>query len=94
MFNRKPAVNPQLDEAIDKCLSKFKDADPDTEQYAHAVDQLTKLYAIKANQAPRVDKDQLIAVGANILGIVAILNYEHAHVVTSRALGFLARSRV
>lgn len=40
-----------------------------------------------------VDKNTLILAGANLLGIVAIVGHERAHVVTSKAIGFLKTLR-
>lgn len=40
----------------------------------------------------RVSPETLAIIGGNIAGIVLILGYEHVHVVTSKALGFVMRS--
>ena len=85
-----------LDEAIDNIFSEMKGFTAETEEYAQMVDQLTKLYQLKppAREERRISPDALLAVAGNLAGIVAILGFERAHVVTSKALGFVLKSRV
>jgi hypothetical protein len=45
------------------------------------------------NTPKRVSKDTLVLVAGNLLGIVVILGYEKAHVVTSRAMNFVMKLR-
>lgn len=42
----------------------------------------------------KVSPDTLLLVGANILGLILILNYEKMGIVTSKALNFVLRGRV
>lgn len=63
--------------------------------FAKTTEQLDSLYKIKAQNKPdRVSKDTLLTVIANLAGIGLILSYEHAHVVTSKALSFVMKTRV
>lgn len=41
----------------------------------------------------RVSMDTLAVIGANLAGIITILAYERAHIITSKALGFVTKSR-
>lgn len=91
-----PEIETKIDEAITSLLSEMAGYDPHTDEYAKMVDQLDKLYKMKVlnKDENRVSKDTLLAVGANLLGIVLILGYERAHVVTSKALSFILKTRV
>lgn len=83
-----------LSEVIDAVQSRLLTMDPDTEEFAKTVDQLDKLHKIRtSNRTGRVSPDALIAVAGNLLGIISILGYERAHVVTSKALGFVMKTR-
>lgn len=69
--------------------------DPSSPEFATLVDQFDKLYKIHATTKPdRVSKETLATIAANLGGIVAILSYEHAHVLGSKALGFVLKSKL
>lgn len=42
----------------------------------------------------KISPDTLLIVGANLLGILLILNYERLDIVSSRALSFVMKGRV
>lgn len=93
MIARKKPEPTKLDEAIDVLLDRMLETgDPD--KYAKMVDQLSKLYKLKEVHAPkRVSPDTLAIIAGNLIGIVLILGYERAGVVTSRAIGFVLKLR-
>lgn len=78
-----------LDQAIDTVLEAMSQDKPDSESYAKLVDQLTKLYAIKNEN--RGIKGNWATIGANLGGLLLILNHERAGAVTSKALGFIQK---
>lgn len=83
-----------LDETIDAALAQLKGIEVGSDEYNRKMDQITKLYTLKEKNSPkRVSPDTLILVAGNLAGIVLILGYERAHVVTSKALGFVLKSR-
>lgn len=90
-------IKPQptkLDETIDEALAQLKGIEVGSAEYTTKMDQITKLYALKEKNSPkRVSPDALALIAGNLAGIVLILNYERAHVVTSKALGFVLKSR-
>lgn len=45
------------------------------------------------SQPKPVSRDTLVLAGANLLGIVLIVGHERAHVVTSKAIGFIKTLR-
>lgn len=95
MFTMKPPIeNVGLEEAIDIVLHEMKNHTSDSNEYARAVDQLTKLYAIKnLNRSKSVSADTLAIVIGNLVGILVIVGHERANVVTSKALNFILKLR-
>lgn len=85
-----------LEEAIARVLEVMKTHDPTTDAYSQAVDQLEKLYKIQVSTRPesRINLEALIAVAGNLAGIAMILNFERAGIITSKALGFVTKSRM
>jgi hypothetical protein len=81
-----------LNDAIDRVLAWMKDADPTSVEYSKTVTQLEKLYALR-NKKKSVSPDTLAIVLGNLAGIIMILNHERAHVVVSKALGFVMKLR-
>jgi hypothetical protein len=94
MSDNKTEEKSHLENVIDDVLTALDQMDPRDAQYATVVDQLTKLHALTPKKEPWVKPEALIAVLGNLAGIVAILNHERAHVVTSKALGFVLKSRL
>ena len=55
---------------------------------------LERLYKIKKEHtSEKVDANTKAVVAGNLLGIAMILNYERVHVVSSKALGFVMKSK-
>jgi len=93
MFSRK-AVKTKLDEAIDLVLSEMQTISSDSDEYAKMIVQLERLYKLKEIDSPkRVSPDTLAIVAGNLAGILLILNFERAGVVTSKALSFVMKLR-
>lgn len=92
MFNQTPPEKSKLDEAIDNALSELAGPSADSEEYARMVDQLVKLHALKiAESRPRISPDVKATIAANLAGILVIVGHERAHIVTSKALGFIKK---
>lgn len=84
-----------LEKAIDSVLAEMQGITADQDRFSKMVDQLDKLYKMKSYEKDnRVSLDALVAVAGNFVGIVLILGFERVHVVTSKALGFVLKSRV
>lgn len=93
MFSRKEKPTDPLDKAIEDLLYQMSTYDGFTNEYVIMADQLTKLYAIKEKKNDRVSLDTLATVGGNLAGILLIVNYEQANVLTSKALSLLLRTK-
>jgi len=94
MFVMKPKDKTKLDEAIDHALDELIGFDVTDNEYAKHLAQVERLYSLKQQTKPeRVSRDTLAIVLGNLAGIVVIVGHERAHVVTSKALGFILRAR-
>lgn len=93
MFTRKPKEPTPLDEVIADLHQKLSVMHPITEEYSTIADQLVKLYKLRkeTESLNRPSADTLALIGANLLGILIIIGHERAHVITTKALSFLAR---
>lgn len=90
MFNVNDTSN--LDAAIDSLLEQMSTVDGDTESYANMADQLMKLHQMKdLKKSSRVSPDTLALIAGNLFGIAMIVGHERAHVVTSKAIGFVSK---
>lgn len=92
MFTPHPQEKTGLEKVIDELLSELTAVESDSTEYAQMVDQLVKLHALKVNEnRPRISPDTLATIIANLGGILIIVGHERAHIVTSKALGFIKR---
>jgi hypothetical protein len=83
-----------LQKEIDRLLVIMSGIAPESNEYAATADQLAKLYKLSEHDAPkRVSADQKAAIIGNLAGIVAILGYERVHIITTKAIGFVLKSR-
>jgi len=94
MFRRKNPENTVLEDTIRSLYIHMQEVDVDTKEYLRMVDQMIKLNQLSDNRNPKpVSNDTLVLVAGNLLGIVLILSYENARVITSRAIGFVLKLR-
>lgn len=94
MFLSKSSKEPSgLDLAIDAVLTDMKYKDAESDEYAAMTDQLVKLMKVRKETQPswRPSADTVAVVAANLLGILLILNFERAGIVTSKALSFVKK---
>lgn len=88
------AKDENLTKEIDRVLMLMSNADPTSTEYADLMATLTSLYALKESTSKsRVSKDTIAVVAGNLAGILMIVGHEKAHVVTSKALGFVMKAR-
>lgn len=88
-----------LTEAINLVMFEMKAHDANSAEFAACVDQLEKLFKIKGSYEKDtsglgLNFEKLLPVIGNLAGIVAILNHERAHVIATKALGFVMKSKV
>lgn len=81
-----------LEKEIARLFEEMKNLPADTDDYDRVSNQLKKLYPLKEiDSKKQLSSDVLVGVAANLVGIGMILSYEHAHVITSKALGFVGK---
>jgi hypothetical protein len=92
MFTKTSATELMFDAEIQATLVKMKDLEKDSAEYAKLLEHVSKLHKLKAEEQPKkVNPDTKLIVAANIVGILAILNHERLHPITSKAMNFVAK---
>lgn len=92
MFTKRQKSKSKLDQTIDVLLTDMIAEPYVPEDFAKQSATLSVLYKLREiEDRSRPSMDTMLIVGANILGIVIIVGYEHAHVVTSKAAAFIMR---
>lgn len=98
MFKKKTPPEPTaIEKAIAECYIQLATKQPDTKEYAKTLKQISeleKLNNLKNKKTRLFTPDTLLIVGANIVGILLILNYEKADIVASKALGLVSKPRI
>ncbi len=95
MFTKREPRNPQLDKLISDLYFELRGYDAHSEEYERTAVQLSKMLKLKLEIEPTtsVNPDVLFSGAVNLLGILAILQYERVHVVTSKAVSFVMKLR-
>lgn len=84
-----------LEKEIDEVLMYMSGLSPDSKEYSTISSNLEKLYKAKAeDKACRIKLDTVAVVVGNLAGILLILGYEKANIITTKALGFVVKGRV
>lgn len=93
MFNRNNDTGMKL--VIDAATAELLNHQPESEEFKKIVDQLERLKKLSAaNGREKINANGVIAVLGNLLGIGMIIKHEQLNVITSKALGFVIKSRV
>lgn len=94
MFTGKKEPGTPLETVIDKALLEMSNHEVTSERYGQALDRVAKLHKMKEDSKPsQVSPDTLVVAATNLIGILLILRHERVDIITSKALGFVARSR-
>ena len=87
----------QLDQTITDLISEFAGSEDPEEEVQRAQALKTLMEARTADQAARrspiIDPNVLVSAAASLAGIIAILGFEKANVVTSKAVSFVPKIR-
>lgn len=85
----------KLDALIDDVMHRMSEAEDDPTEYEKHLVHLERLKKVKTeNRQPRLSRDTMVMCLTNLAGVIVIVAYEHAHVVTSKALGQLQRTNI
>lgn len=93
MFTRKSKSQLLLESEIESVTRHLSATAVDNQEYPKTLNYLTRLYDLKGEKPRSVDKNTMVIVGGNLLGILMILKHELAHPITSKALSFVIRPR-
>lgn len=90
LFHKKKS---KLDEPINKVLHEM-DNGPYDENYQTHLAYLERLMKLQSEErGSRISGDTLAVVVGNLLGILTIVAYEQKHVMVSKGLGLILRSK-
>lgn len=80
----------ELDEEVKRVVNQMKDMDVDSESYRKSVDNLKVLCEARGVKShSQISTDVIVTALTNIIGILLVLNYEKANVITSKAISFM-----
>lgn len=95
MFGRqKPIEELELDGAIHRLLIEMDSLDADSEAYAQRMAMVERLSEVRGkNRKKRISPDTVVNAGSNLgLGLL-IVAYEQKHVLASKAMSLISKSR-
>lgn len=85
-----PKVNTYVDNEISRTITVLQGHEPNSKEYGETLEQLQKLQKIRQEEKPdRLSTDAMFQGFVSILGIGLILQHEHLHPITSKALSFI-----
>lgn len=92
----KKNTEPKLIEiARDELIEKMRQTEPASEQYTTMVKNLEVLEKAKSHEKDKsISPDVALTVGGNLLGVLAVLNFERLGVVTSKAIGLIIKAKL
>jgi hypothetical protein len=84
-----------LERLTDRTLRELDNHPIGSDEYRKTMAAAVTLHGLKQDEKPRpVSRDTLLIVGGNLLGLILIINHEHLHPITTRALGLILKPRV
>jgi hypothetical protein len=91
-FKRKPT---DLDKLIERVEAEMMTFGPDSEDYEKHLAYLERLRKLKAGNSKKpISSDTIALVLGNLAGILIIVMYEQKHVMTSKGLGFIPKTKI
>lgn len=89
-----PKAQTQLELALDRAFTQLDSVQFGSQDYDDILEIITKLQKLQNEKdADSVSKDTILTVGANLLGILLIISTEREHVITTKALSMLQKSK-
>lgn len=84
-----------FEKEIDSILEDLKTMDSTSKEYEQAVKNLEVLCKARSYEKDnKIDKNAMLGVIGNLAGILAVLKHEELNVITSKALGFIIKTRI
>jgi len=94
MFHRKPKPTSIEEVEYKRLYEELSFYEPYQKKYARIMDQLERHKKLQGTYRPEkksVSPETWATIGANLISIFAILSYEQAHMITSKALSFVRK---
>ena len=86
MIFRKSEQDQALDELINSTMNELAMTPVDSAEHPKLMTALEQLNRLKAQRSRKpISTDTVLIVAGNLLGILIIVAYEHAHVMTSKS---------
>lgn len=83
-----------MDEEIERLTRQLADISPLSDDYKTILDRLSMLTKARAEKNERaVSTDVILTIGANIIGMLLVLNYERLNVISTKALTMVWKSK-
>ena len=91
----KSETETKLDGQIIRTLDKMAELDVHSEEYNACLERLSKLHKLKSEEEFKLPSmDTMLAVGANIFGILWLARYERENVIKApKAFGLVLKPR-
>lgn len=86
-----------LDAEIDKIILDMQNMHYDEPAYTRALEKIGAMQNLKKtdnNQSKEISPDVALGVAGNLAGILLILNFEKLNVISSKALGFVLKTKL
>jgi len=84
-----------LDEEILRLTNQLRNTNPVNEDYVKISDNLKVLCEARSKyDRASISPEVLLGVATNILGLLIVLNFEKANVITSKAISFLWKAKI
>lgn len=89
------------EDALDREIKKLEEemasgrAHPSSETYANLLDRYERLCELRGKRnPPKIEPDTILKVGATLLELLLIMNFERIHVIATKAWGFVSKPRI
>lgn len=91
-ITRRKDKRTELEREVDKAVSDLIRSAEKADEIERAV-KVASEWESNRRKIPKLSPDTVALIAANLVGIILILGYEKADVITSKALGFILRGR-
>lgn len=84
----------KLEQATEEVLDRMLGMDPEDEKYSTHLGHLERLTKMKTeHRHNKVSSDTVLVVLGNLFGILIIVAYEQKHILASKAMGFVGKTK-
>lgn len=95
MFKKSvPKYQMSLERELEDAIRHLKIHVVGTEEHTATMEFVERLHRLLPEKQPGVSHETMAAIAGNLAGIVMILKHESLNNITSKALGFVIRSRI